>query len=120
MAVVIRPAFALATSLFLVLGWLYSVPPVRLKVRPGFDVAINAVGDGGLTILAGWTAARSIDGFPWIIFVLGCLAAAGLYLPTTVADYQSDLAANYTTIAIRLGPRTVYRIGLGFWIVARA
>ena len=118
LALVIRPAFALVTLIFLVLGWLYSMPPVRLKVRPGFDVVINAMGDGGLTILAGWTAARSINGFPWIIFVLGCLAAAALYLPTTVTDYQSDLAADYTTVAIRLGPRTVYRIGLGFWIVA--
>jgi lycopene elongase/hydratase (dihydrobisanhydrobacterioruberin-forming) len=117
-AVAIRPAFALVTFLFLVLGWLYSVPPVRLKGRPGFDVAINAVGDGGLTMLAGWTSARSINGFPWIIFALGCLAAAALYLPTTVADYPSDLAADYTTVAIRLGPRTVYRIGFGFWIVA--
>jgi lycopene elongase/hydratase (dihydrobisanhydrobacterioruberin-forming) len=117
-AVVIRPAFALVTFVSLVLAWLYSVPPVRLKVRPGFDVAINALGDGGLTMLAGWASTRSINGFPWIIFVLGCLAAAALYLPTTVADYQSDLAAEYTTVAIRLGPRTVYRIGLGFWIVA--
>jgi lycopene elongase/hydratase (dihydrobisanhydrobacterioruberin-forming) len=118
MAAGIRPAFALVTFLYLALGWLYSIPPVRLKVRPGFDVAINAVGNGGLAMLAGWTSARSINGFPWLIFVLGCLAGAALYLPTTVADYQSDLAADYTTVAIRLGPRTTCRIGLGFWTIA--
>jgi len=114
----IRPAFALVTLVFLVLAWLYSIPPVRLKVRPGFDVAINAVGDGGLTILGGWTSARSIGGFPWVIFVVGCLAAAGWYLPTTILDYESDLDAGYTTTAIRLGPRVTYRIGLGFWTAA--
>jgi 4-hydroxybenzoate polyprenyltransferase len=117
-AAVIRPMFGSVTFLALALGWLYSVPPVRLKVRPGFDVAINAVGNGGLSIMAGWTSARSIDEFPWIVFVLACSAAAALYLPTTVLDYQSDLAANYSTVAIRLGPRAVHRIGLGFWIVA--
>lgn len=116
-AAAVRPAFALVTFLFLALGWLYSVPPVRLKVRPGFDVAINAVGDGGLAILAGWTSARAIAGFPWPIFALGCLAAAALYLPTTVADYQSDLTAEYTTVAIRLGSHAVYRIGLSLWTV---
>jgi chlorophyll synthase len=118
MATVVRPLFGLVTLLALALGWLYSVPPVRLKVRPGFDVAINAVGNGGLSILAGWASVRSIDEFPWIVFVLACSAAAALYLPTTVLDYQSDLAAEYSTVAVRLGPRAVHRIGLGFWIVA--
>jgi 4-hydroxybenzoate polyprenyltransferase len=111
----IRPPFSLVTFIFLALGWLYSVPPVRLKTRPGFDVAINALGDGGLSVLAGWTSVRSIHGFPWVIFVLACTAAAALYLPTTVADYQSDLVAGFNTIAIRLGPRSTYRIGLAFW-----
>lgn len=117
-AATIRPAFALVTLAFLVLAWVYSIPPVRLKERQGFDVAINAVGDGGLTLIAGWTAARSVNGFPWVIFLVGCLAAAGWYLPTTILDYQSDLSAGYTTIAVRLGPRVAYSIGLGFWTAA--
>ena len=114
----VRPAFGFVTFVFLVLGWLYSVPPVRLKVRPGFDVAINALGDGGLSVLGGWTSVRAIHGFPWIIFAVASSAAAALYLPTTIADYDSDRAAGYTTIAIRLGPGVAYQIGLGLWILS--
>lgn len=119
-ALAVAPLFALTTSVFLTLGWLYSVPPVRFKTRPGFDVLINAVGDGGLSLLGGWAVIRPIDEFPWAVFMLACMAAAALYLPTTVADRDSDLAAGYTTIAVRLGARVTYRIGLSLWILTGA
>ncbi|TDC85224.1 UbiA family prenyltransferase [Actinomadura sp. 7K507] len=114
-ALTVRPAFALVTLGFLVLGWLYSVPPARLKDRPGFDVATNALGVGALAVLAGWTVVRPIEGFPWIMAVEGVLVATALYIPTTVTDYRADVASGYTTIAVRLGPRGAYRIGLAAW-----
>lgn len=114
-ALTVRPAFALVTLGFLVLGWLYSVPPARLKDRPGFDVATNALGVGGFALLAGWTVVRPIEGFPWIMLAEGVLVATALYVPTTVTDYRADLASGYTTIAVRLGPRAAYRIGLAAW-----
>lgn len=117
-ALTVRPAFALVTLAFLVLGWLYSVPPVRLKDRPGFDVAANALGVGAIAVLAGWTVVRPIDGFPWVMAVAGVLVATALYIPTTVTDYRADLASGYTTIAVRLGPRGAHRIGLAAWTAA--
>lgn len=119
-AVTVRPAFALVTLGFLVLGWLYSVPPVRLKDRPGFDVATNALAVGGFALLAGWTVVRPVDGFPWIMAVEGVLVATALYVPTTVTDYRADVASGYTTIAVRLGPRGAYRIGLAAWTASCA
>ncbi|MFC6885397.1 MULTISPECIES: UbiA family prenyltransferase [Actinomadura] len=119
-ALSVRPAFAAVTLAFLVLGWLYSVPPVRLKDRPGFDVAANAVAVGGLAVLAGWTVVRPIGGFPWIMAVEGVLVATALYVPTTVTDYRADLASGYTTIAVRLGPRGAYRVGLAAWTASCA
>ncbi|MBE1534855.1 UbiA prenyltransferase family protein [Actinomadura algeriensis] len=119
-ALTVRPAFALVTFGFLVLGWMYSVPPVRLKDRPGFDVATNAVGVGGLAPLAGWTVVRPVGGFPWAMAVLGVLVATALYVPTTVTDYKADLASGYRTIAVRLGPRRAHRIGLAAWTAACA
>jgi lycopene elongase/hydratase (dihydrobisanhydrobacterioruberin-forming) len=119
-ALTVRPAFALVTLGFLVLGWLYSVPPVRLKDRPGFDVATNALGVGGFALVAGWTVVRPVGGFPWIMAVEGVLVATALYIPTTVTDYRADLASGYTTIAVRLGPRAAYRIGLAAWTVSCA
>ncbi|MEW2357531.1 UbiA family prenyltransferase [Spirillospora sp. NPDC029432] len=117
-AVTVRPAFAVVTLGFLALGWLYSVPPVRLKDRPGFDVAANALGVGGFALLAGWTVVRPIEGFPWIMAAEGVLVAAALYIPTTITDYRADLASGYRTIAVRLGPRGAYRIGLAAWTLS--
>ncbi|MGI5168261.1 UbiA family prenyltransferase [Spirillospora sp. CA-253888] len=119
-ALAVRSAFALVTLGFLALGWLYSVPPVRLKDRPGFDVATNAVAVGGFALMAGWTSVRPLDGFPWIMALTGVLAAVALYIPTTVTDYRADLASGYTTIAVRLGPRAAYRLGLAAWTAACA
>ncbi|MEU5878347.1 UbiA family prenyltransferase [Spirillospora sp. NPDC047279] len=119
-ALTVRPSFALVTLGFLVLGWLYSVRPLRLKDRPGFDVATNAVAVGGFALLAGWTVVRPVEGFPWVMAVAGVLVATALYIPTTVTDYKADVASGYTTIAVRLGPRAAYRVGLGAWTAACA
>jgi chlorophyll synthase len=111
-------AFAAGALLALVLGWLYSAAPVRLKARPGADVAANGLALGALGPLAGWTAVHPLSGFPWPIAVLGVLVGAALYVPTTLADYQSDLAIGYRTIAVRLGPGLAYRLGLAAWTAA--
>ncbi|MQY02880.1 UbiA prenyltransferase family protein [Actinomadura macrotermitis] len=119
-ALTLRPAFALVTAGFLILGWLYSLPPVRLKDRPGLDVATNAVAVGALAPMAGWAAVRPLAGFPWVMAVLGVLVAVALYVPTAVADHGADVASGYTTVAVRFGPRGALRAGLAAWTAACA
>jgi lycopene elongase/hydratase (dihydrobisanhydrobacterioruberin-forming) len=111
-------AFAAGALLALALGWLYSTPPVRLKARPGADVAANGLALGALGPLAGWTAAHQLSGFPWAIALQGVLVGAALYVPTTLADYPADLAVGYRTVAVRLGPRVTYRLGFAAWTAA--
>jgi chlorophyll synthase len=111
-------AFAAGALLALTLGWLYSAPPVRLKSRPGADVTANALALGALGPLAGWTAVHPLAGFPWPISLQGVLVGAALYVPTTLADYRTDLASGYRTVAVRLGPRLTYRLGLAAWTAA--
>ena len=111
--------FTLGVILALVLGWAYSVPPVRLKTRPGFDVAANSLALGTFGPLAGWAAVNpDLSDFPWLMALQGTLAAIGLYLPTTLADLAADRAAGYRTIAVRLGAGRTYRLGFAFWIAA--
>lgn len=111
--------FTLGVVLALVLGWAYSVPPVRLKTRAGFDVAVNSLALGTFGPLAGWAAVNpDLSDFPWLMALQGTLAAIGLYLPTTLADLDADRAAGYRTIAVRLGASTTYRLGFAFWIAA--
>ena len=110
--------FAAGTALALALGWAYSAPPVRLKIRPGADVAANALAIGALGPLSGWAALGSPAGFPWVMCVQGTLVGVALYIPTTLADYRADLASGFDTIAVRIGPRRAYRLGYLAWVGA--
>ena len=115
----VGPVFALGVLLAVILGYAYSVPPVRLKTRAGFDVAVNSLALGAFGPLAGWAAVTNdLHGFPWLMALQGTLVAIGLYLPTTLADLEADRAAGYSTIAVRLGASTTYRLGFAAWIAA--
>ena len=111
---------ALITLVLLLGNAAYSIPPVRLKTRPGADVATNALGIGVLALVGGWAIARPISEFPWVMALLGLLVAVALYVPTTLVDADADEAAGYRTVSAVLGPRTAYRVGLAAWIGANA
>lgn len=119
LSLLVGVVFALGVLLAVLLGYAYSVPPVRLKTRAGFDVAVNALALGAFGPLAGWAAINpDLSDFPWLMGLQGTLAAVGLYLPTTLADLDADRAAGYHTIAVRFGARTTYRFGYAAWIAA--
>ena len=117
-AVAVGPVFVAGTVTVLVLGWLYSAPPVRLKERPGADVAVNAFVVGVLAPAAGWSLNKPVDEYPAVMVLLGILLAAALYVPTTVMDRDADMAVGNTTIAVRWTPRLCYRLGLALWTSA--
>jgi len=119
-AALVGPYFAAGTLLALSLGWGYSAPPVRLKTRPGADVAANALAIGALGPMSGWAALGSPAGFPWVMCLQGTLVGVALYVPSTLADYRADLASGFDTIAVRLGVRRAYAVGYVAWIGAAA
>jgi 4-hydroxybenzoate polyprenyltransferase len=116
----IGPIFTAGTAAVLLLGWLYSVPPIRLKARPGADVAVNALVVGVLAPAAGWCLYRPVGDFPPVMVALGLLVAAALYLPTTVMDVDADRIAGDATAAVRWRPTTCYAVGVGLWSCAVA
>jgi lycopene elongase/hydratase (dihydrobisanhydrobacterioruberin-forming) len=117
-ALFVGPLFVLGVAGVLLLGWAYSVPPLRLKTRPGWDVAVNAVVVGVVSPAAGWAITRPPWEFPWQFGLIGLLFAAALYVPTTVTDLAADTRAGDTTFAVRFGPRFAYRVGIGLWASA--
>ncbi|MEU4242061.1 UbiA prenyltransferase family protein [Actinoplanes sp. NPDC026619] len=117
-ALVVGPLFVVGVGGVLVLGWAYSVPPLRLKTRPGWDVAVNALVVGLVSPVAGWSITREPWQFPWQFGVIGVLFAAALYVPTTVTDLVADTGAADTTFAVRFGARVAYAIGLVLWVSA--
>jgi chlorophyll synthase len=114
----VGPAFFALVAGNLALAWAYSVPPVRLKTRPGADVLVNAVGVGLLSAVAGWSIARPVADFPFVFMAQGLLVATAVYVPTTLVDHEADRAAGYLTLATQLGAKAAYRIGWYAWILA--
>ena len=117
-ALFVGPLFVPGVAGVLLLGWAYSVPPVRLKTRPGWDVAVNALVVGLVSPAAGWSITRAPWEFPWQFGLIGVLFAAALYVPTTVTDLRADSGAGDTTFAVRFGALSAYRLGLALWSLA--
>jgi len=87
-----------------VMSVLYSVPPPRLKARAGWDLAINCVGFGLLTPLAGW----ALTGLPFSRAIL--LASIGfaflfatLYPMTQIYQVAEDTSRGDRTLVIQVG-----------------
>ena len=118
LALTVNVTFTLVTVAALALAWAYSAPPVRLKTRPGADLAANAVAVGVVTLLAGWAVARPLTGFPWYVLPQGLLVATALYVPTTLVDADSDRRSGYRTIATTLGERRAYLVGRAAWVLS--
>ena len=114
-ALLVGPLFVLGVAGVLLLGWAYSVPPLRLKTRPGWDVTVNAVVVGVVSPAAGWAITRPPWEFPWQFGLIGLLFAAALYLPTTVTDLAADTGAGDTTFAVRFGAPLAHRLGTALW-----
>lgn len=118
LAVPVGWTFAGLILVAVVLAWVYSAPPLRLKTRPGADVALNAIGIGLGAGLAGWSIAAPLSEVPWAFVPQGLLVAVAVYVPTTLVDYESDVAAGYETFATKLGPKAAYRVGWAAWVLA--
>ncbi|GAA2760555.1 prenyltransferase [Actinopolymorpha rutila] len=110
--------FTVGMAGVLVLGWLYSAPPVRLKGRPVWDVGCNALAVGVLGPMGGWCLTRSVWEYPVSLAVTGLLTGAALYLPTLAIDVDADRAAGIRTTAVRFGPTGVWILGILSWTVA--
>lgn len=87
-----------------VMSVLYSVPPIRLKARAGWDLLINCLGFGLMTPLAGWT----LTGRPFSTAILWAAAGFGLlfaalYPATQIYQVEEDQARGDRTLVIRLG-----------------
>ena len=112
----LRPRLLFPAVLTLGLGLAYSLPPVRLSSRPGWDLAAHLMGYG---LLAPWVGALLVEDFTagsnWSVTpalgVPGPAAAYLLplvgvtYLLTALLDLKGDRIAGKETSAVALARR---------------
>ena len=113
LAVTLGQHFLVAYTICLIMSLLYSVSPFRLKARAGFDVIINSVGYGALTLYAGWAAANRPPESPIINVVVGFFFLfAGFYPMTQIYQMAEDLRRGDVTLALLLKKRNALRFAM--------
>lgn len=100
----ISPLFFLLILIVDVMGYIYSMPPMRFKTKPIGDILCNALSAGAIFI-----AGLSIGGSNMNpIMILGVFAmASNFYIPTVVTDHAFDKKAGLTTSAVFFGPKKI-------------
>jgi 4-hydroxybenzoate polyprenyltransferase len=100
-------ASALAVLVMAVVSVLYSVPPLRFKVRPVLDALDHVLGAFAV-FLMGYFA--SVTGFDlhlpnqMVLIILACSTMA-IYGIAALVDYDTDKAVGDRTLAVFLGKR---------------
>ena len=87
--------------LMLTFGIIYSMPPIRLKTKPFFDVVANMF-IFGLILFVPMTS--SPDYLQFVISKSSIITTmAGFYILSALVDYQTDKDCGDSTVATRLG-----------------
>jgi 4-hydroxybenzoate polyprenyltransferase len=100
-----NPTVIFLGAAFILVGYAYSAPPLRLKGRPPLDSLSNGLIYFLFPFLMGYYLPQEFAIFPtfslWIALCVSMIHAVG-----TVVDYDADKKAGLDTFAIRFGKRT--------------
>lgn len=110
-ALLVSPRFAAVTAACALLSVAYSHPATRWKGVPGLDLAVNAVGYGAGTTLAGLLAGQAAAGRPdawpdgagWLLAGGFALLFGSFYPMTQLYQIAPDRARGDRTLATALG-----------------
>lgn len=111
-------------TLCFLLSLLYSVPPVRLKARPGLDLLINMAGYGAFNFAAGALAPGTglakpglLGAIIWLAFAFAFLFGA-FYPMTQIYQIPQDVAKGDRTLVVRFGARRSLAVAIGFIVLS--
>jgi 4-hydroxybenzoate polyprenyltransferase len=106
-----------ATIALLLVAWLYSVPPLRLKERPPLDSLSNGMG----YFLLPFTMGYSLNADPRAMalkYYLLALCVCGVHALATAADFDADRAAGHRTMAVKFGRRRAAAFAFATFLAA--
>jgi 4-hydroxybenzoate polyprenyltransferase len=107
--------FVTTVTLVLV-AWLYSVPPMRLKERPPLDSLANGIGYFLLPFAMGYSLGADIRTIPTRYYFL-TLCVCGVHALATALDYEADRAAGHRTIAVVAGRRAAAALAFAAFLI---
>jgi 4-hydroxybenzoate polyprenyltransferase len=107
--------FVTTVTLVLV-AWLYSVPPTRLKERPPLDSLANGIGYFLMPFSMGYSLGADIRTIPTRYYFL-TLCVCGVHALASAVDYESDRAAGHRTIAVVAGRRSAAAFAFAAFLI---
>jgi 4-hydroxybenzoate polyprenyltransferase len=105
-AVLISLRFVVAYLICVAMSVVYSMPPFRMKSRPGADMLISATGYGAMTVYSGWAAMDLplVPPIPNVVAAFFCLLAAW-YPLTQFYQMEEDRRRGDRTLTLAIGKR---------------
>lgn len=100
--------FLIFIFLSLLLGILYSLPPIKLKGKPLVDALSNGIGYGIINFSIGWLLVRPFEWFMFYRFLPYALYICAVFINTTVVDIEGDKRAQEFTTAVVFGEDISY------------
>ena len=109
----------LIISALIVIAFLYSWRPVRLKAMPFWDLSTHAIMGGLMFLSSAWSYGIFWDSHVLSVCLIFSSGIALALLAHQLYDYEDDIAAETTTTVVVLGKRTTYWVkgGIYFLIV---
>jgi 4-hydroxybenzoate polyprenyltransferase len=101
-------AFIILIAVSIIMGVMYSLPPIKLKGKPVLDTLANGLGYGMINFAAGWLLYRSFEWSMFLRFLPYFLSISAVFINTTVVDIEGDRRAHEITTGVFLGPRISY------------
>ena len=98
-----RPLYILLIFISIIIGMAYSIPPVRLKGKPIFDLLANATGYGAIAFFAGWITQREFGVQSIISCIPYIFCVGGAFVLTTLPDLKGDFISGDRTTGWLLG-----------------
>ena len=91
--------------LIIIVGVLYSIPPLRLKIHPPLDSIVNALEFGTLPILLGIVSAKyfSFNSTLFVLLIVASLIVVSYYLLIDILDLETDKNYGVKTSVTVLG-----------------
>ena len=97
--------FVFLIMLSILLGVLYSLPPIKLKGKPFLDTLANGFGYGMINFAVGWLLFRDFEWSIFLRFLPYFLSICAVFINTTIVDIEGDRKTHEVTTGVLLGPR---------------
>jgi 4-hydroxybenzoate polyprenyltransferase len=95
---------------FIVIAFLYSWRPVRMKAMPFWDLSTHAIMGSLMFLSSAWSSGILWEGHVLSVCLIFSLGIVLALLAHQLYDYEDDIATKITTTAVALGKRKPYWI----------